>query len=513
MRARRLGQTGVVLLVLTLLMGIGWVQATAADDPQPSTVVSLTFDDGAADQMTAVGILAQYQLAGTFYIITGAVDTTGYLTKEELRQVAAGGNEIGGHTVSHLDLTKVPAAEAHRQICASRSTLSNWGYQATSFAYPDGSYTPATESLVKQCGYSNARSAAGLRSAGCSDCASAESRPPADPYAIRAPSQVDTSWTLATLKQTVLAAQRDGGGWVPLVFHHICATATGCGDLAISADTFRAFANWLANDAGSDIGVRTVGDVAGGANRPLANWSPAQPHGVVNGSLDALGSSGGVNAANETATVVGDVPQCWMKGGYGTNVTTWRRVPGVHGGQHAEQLAITSYTNGDAKLLPQFDLGNCSIPVHEGASYRLSAWYTSTARTQFDVYYRDPDGRWVFWLSSRYFAPTGTWTNASWQTPRLPAGASGLSFGLALFSVGTLTTDDYAIQSATPAPPAATASRPPVLSLLTLPFIGAVIILIGVYVLSVRRSIRKRRRDHMARASRDEESRVSSSNR
>lgn len=504
MRGRRLERIGVVLLVV--LASAGLLQSTATAGPR-STVVSLTFDDGDADQLAAVQLLSQYQLHGTFYVISGAVGTPGYLTRAQLRQVAAGGNEIGGHTVSHLDLTMVPGAEAQRQICISRATLTDWGYRVTSFAYPDGSYTPAVEAIVKECGYDNARAAAGLRTTGCDDCATAEQQPPADPYAIRTPSQVDTTWTLQTLQQTVLAAQQNGGGWVPLVFHHVCATEHGCGDLSVSRATFEAFLAWLAGQSNAGISVRTVDQVVGGAVNPVASWSPAPAHGVVNGSLAVVGSSGGVNATNETAAASSDVPQCWMEGGYGTNTTRWSRVAGVRPGQFGERLTVTSYTSGDAKLLPQFDLGNCSIPVKPGDSYKLSTYYQSSIRTQFDVYYRDPDGRWVYWMSSPYFTPTGTWTDAVWQTPAIPKGASGLSFGLALSAVGSLTTADYRMVSTALPPPA----RPPILTLLTVPFLAAAVILLGVYLLAVRRS--RRRRRHIARAARDDESRMSSSKR
>ena len=71
----------------------------------PRTVVSLTFDDGDADQMAAARVLHRYRLPATFYIITGAVGTPGYVTVPDLHQLAADGDEIGGHTVSHLRLT------------------------------------------------------------------------------------------------------------------------------------------------------------------------------------------------------------------------------------------------------------------------------------------------------------------------------------------------------------------------------------------------------------------------
>ena len=139
-----------------------------------------------------------------------------------------------------------------------------------------------------------------------------------------------------------------------------------------------------------------------------------------------------------------------MEGGYGQNTARWQRTTGSHAGHWAQRLTITGYRSGDAKLLPQFDLGECSLPVHPGQSYTLGAWYQSTARAQYSVYYRTWSGRWVYWTSSPYFAASPGWAQARWATPPVPAGASGLSFGLALFSNGSLTTDSYSFAATPP---------------------------------------------------------------
>jgi hypothetical protein len=74
-----------------------------------------------------------------------------------------------------------------------------------------------------------------------------------------------------------------------------------------------------------------------------------------------------------------------MEGGYGHNTARWQRTTDSYAGRWAQRLTITSYHNGDAKLLPQFDLGERSLPVQAGRSYTLGAWYQSTAATPPDV--------------------------------------------------------------------------------------------------------------------------------
>ncbi|MGE5134281.1 MAG: polysaccharide deacetylase family protein [Gemmatimonadota bacterium] len=419
-------------------------------------MVSLTFDDGDADQLTGARILQSHGLRGTFYIITGAVGTPGYLTLADLHRLAAGGQEIGGHTVSHLDLTRVSPAEARRQVCTGRDILAGWGFRAISFAYPGSFYSPSLEKIVRGCGYGNARIAAGLRSPDCPQCRIAETVPSANPYAIRTPGQVDGRWTLAGLQRLVRSAQRSGGGWVPIVFHHIC-TAPQCGPLAVRAPLLDAFARWLAQQRSSGVQVRTVGDVMGGRPRPLVTAPPAAAHGLVNPSLEKVGISAAVDPSLELAGEPGTFLRCWMPASYGSSVAAWTRVRDARSGRWALRLTVSGYRTGDVKLLQQFDLGGCAPPVTPGRSYALSNWYRSTTRTQYSVYYRNPAGRWVYWTSSPYFPPSRGWAQASWRTPPVPAGASGLTFGLALAANGTLTTDGYRFTQAPPDAAQATA--------------------------------------------------------
>jgi len=421
----------------------------AAAAPGGRTVVSLTFDDGDADQLAAARILHRYRLAGTFYIITGAIGTPGYLTRANLRQLAAAGNEIGGHTVSHLRLTALSRAEARRQVCDSRSILTRWGYRVTSFAYPGGAVDPQVEAIVRNCGYLSGRATVGLRFPSCPRCTVVEGIPPANRMAVRTAGEVDSSWTLANLKNLVTTAERDGGGWLPLVFHHVCSTAH-CGELAIPATVLDAFTRWLAQRQRLGTVVRTVHQVIGGPVRPLTWAAPAAPHGIIDPSLEHAASERPMPVSLDAPSPGWTLPACWMNAGYGDNHATWRRVTDAHAGRWAERLTITRYHGGDAKLLPQFDLGQCSLPVRPGSAYTLGTWYQSSASTQYAVYYRTWTGRWVYWRSSPFFPASPGWAHVSWTTPRLPAGATGLSFGLALSANGWLTTDSYSFAAARP---------------------------------------------------------------
>ena len=440
--SRRLGRRLSALLVLALLGALTATPAGAAAEAQNRTVVSLTFDDGHAEQYAARSILAAHDMHGTFFVNTGRIGTTsGFLTLSQLRDLASDGNEIAGHTVGHADLTTLSSDEAIRQVCNDRMNLLNWGFEPTDFAYPYGHANPAVEQIVAGCGYNSARQVGDIRSPaddGCPGCDYAETIPPADPYFTRAPDSVDNQWTLDDVKTLVTQAESHGGGWVQLTFHHVCdGCATG---YTITPDNLNALLDWLQPRASQGTMVKTVHEVIGGSLRPgVAGPVPPVGQPLQNASLevDANGN---------------DAADCWSFGTFGANTAAWTRTSDAHSGSSGERVDISNYTSGDRKLVTTQDLGECTPTVTPGHRQALSAWYKSTSPTQFVAYYRDAIGKWSYWTSGPSFAAASAWTKAGWTTPAVPAGATALSFGLNLAAVGSLTTDDYALNDAGLAP-------------------------------------------------------------
>jgi len=448
-RARSVMVGVAVVAMLFPLVGV----APAAQAAAATTVVSLTFDDTNADQMGAATTMQASGLHGTFYAISGSIGTPNYLTLANLQTLYGAGNEIGGHTVNHPDLTLESADEAQRQICDARNQLTAWGFPQTSFAYPYAVVNASVETIVKNCGYNSARSLGDVQTQlGGTAGLYAETVPPPDAFALRAPDEVDSTWTLTALQNTVTNAETHGGGWDILTFHHVCEPGTTNCDptVSITPELFTQFTTWLAAHLQSTptTTVKTVNQVIGGSVKPAVT-APAPP--AVAGAL--------TNASLETAVTPG-VPNCWSAYAYGTNTPAYTETSPGHTGNVAETITMTGYTNGDAKLMPTFDTGGCSPAATAGHSYQLGAWYKSTGVTQFEVYYRTATGAFVYWTSSPYFAAATAWTQALWTTPALPAGATGISFGLNILGNGTLTTDDYTDVDVTPAP-GAVMSLPP----------------------------------------------------
>ena len=442
----RLAAAAIVVLLTAFALSAIAMPTTAAGEPNDTspTLVSLTFDDGFSSQVNAQRLLAQHHMKGTFFIPSGFIGLEGRLTLEQIQSIQAEGNEIGGHTVNHLHLPMLDPAEQARQICDDRVALSRKGLTATSFAYPFASLDPRTEQIVKDCGYNSARSEEGLSEEGtCESCPFGESIPPADPYAVRTATPVTPPTQISSIKQQIIDAQSHGGGWVPVVFHEVC---DGCSNMAIAVSDFAALLDWLEAQAGMGISVVTVNHVIGGRVQDLVDGPPYPRRSdgqLVNPSLEISSSR------NDGAIAVAeDESECWQRSGYGINTNTWARVLSAHSGGWAEQVSIGSLSSGDQKLTIEKDAGLCAPSVKPGQTFTLSAWYTSTAPTRFVVYYRNPDGHWVFWTRSPEAAPSSEWRQLSWQLPPIPVDARQLSFGLQLATVGTLTTDDYAMSLA-----------------------------------------------------------------
>jgi hypothetical protein len=163
--------------------------------------------------------------------------------------------------------------------------------------------------------------------------------------------------------------------------------------------------------------------------------APAPPgvNALINASLETPGADG--------------FPYCWTGAGYGTNTPVWTRVTDAADGGFAQKLELTSRTDGDAKLIPSWDSGNCAPLVTVGRTYTLSVAYKSTATTFFTLYRQDTAGTWAYWTQSPVFPAAAGYTTATWTSPAVPAGTKAVTFGLTLDSVGQVTTDNYSMIS------------------------------------------------------------------
>jgi peptidoglycan/xylan/chitin deacetylase (PgdA/CDA1 family) len=270
--------------------------------PRP-TAVSLTFDDGDASQYGVRAMLNAHGQKASFYLNSGAIDDheQGAMTWDQVAGLAADGNDIGGHTRTHVNLitTDTSYDSKWHEVCDDRARLVQQHLNPVSFAYPEGAFNSAAEGIVKGCGYQSARTAGALSAAGPRY---GELLNPVDPYAFQA---LGTTYngpiTLQSLQDAVNAVVAHGGGWLPTVFHQVCYPGTpsysACmaGYRPVDSTVLDGFMSWLADNAGRGISVRTQTDVVGGgaAVPQVAVSAPAGGSTVPSGQPTVSGSATG----------------------------------------------------------------------------------------------------------------------------------------------------------------------------------------------------------------------------
>ena len=121
----------------------------------PERTVVLTFDDGHASHFElAAPLLVRYRFAGTFFVTTGYVGKSGYMTWGELRKLVFLGMEIGSHGASHRPLTQLSHAELLEEMTSSKQVLAErLGVPIQAMAAPGGHWSRAVADASKQAGY------------------------------------------------------------------------------------------------------------------------------------------------------------------------------------------------------------------------------------------------------------------------------------------------------------------------------------------------------------------------
>jgi peptidoglycan/xylan/chitin deacetylase (PgdA/CDA1 family) len=189
-------------------------------------------------------------------------------------------------------------------------------------------------------------------------------------------------------------------------------------------------------------------DATGGVVPAPASPEPTSGNLVQNASLETLPTTN-LTPASE--------PVCFQQAGanVASNVASWSLTSDAHSGSVAEQVNVTSWSGGDRKLVltQRQSQASCLAAVTPGKTYSMWVWYKGSwaysganpTKVSIATYYRNSAGTWVFWQASPLMPPTASWNLANFTSAPLPAGATAVSFGLAISGVGNLTTDDYAM--------------------------------------------------------------------
>lgn len=132
-------------------------------EPPPGHA-AVTFDDGMrTNHAVALPILRAYGIPATVYVTVDLIGRRSpwigpggdgaMMTETELQELAAAGWELGGHTMTHPDLSTLDYDTCRREIADGRDELERiTGARVETFAYPLGRYGPAAITAVRDSG-------------------------------------------------------------------------------------------------------------------------------------------------------------------------------------------------------------------------------------------------------------------------------------------------------------------------------------------------------------------------
>tara|TARA_R110000751_G_scaffold172149_1_gene278610 strand:+ start:7670 stop:8443 length:774 start_codon:yes stop_codon:yes gene_type:complete len=161
-------------LLIGMLMAVSFTctanKVPAKSYPNGATkAVIFSYDDGVTQDRKLVALFNKYQVVGTFNLNSGLFAKklpwmkafTGkegeYIKQSEVKALYKG-HEIASHSYSHPGFADLDTAELKLQLARDKQILSPIkGSPLQSFAYPLGSYDKAAMKLVKQAGFTNAR--------------------------------------------------------------------------------------------------------------------------------------------------------------------------------------------------------------------------------------------------------------------------------------------------------------------------------------------------------------------
>lgn len=125
-------------------------------------LVTTSWDDGHPADLRLAELLARHNVAGTFYIPNTNIEGRPVISPAQIRQLEQH-FEVGGHTRDHVTLAGCSKHEAAEQISSNKAWLEDAiGRNVTSFAYVRGYHTRTIRRLVRDAGFTYARTVENL---------------------------------------------------------------------------------------------------------------------------------------------------------------------------------------------------------------------------------------------------------------------------------------------------------------------------------------------------------------
>ena len=142
-------------------------------------------------------------------------------------------------------------------------------------------------------------------------------------------------------------------------------------------------------------------------------------------------------------------PVCWEQSGWGSNGYSFSVSHPGHSGNNAMTINLSAAGSGDRKAMMLEDT-SCAPNVTPGHQYDLAVSYkTTTPDTVLTVFRHDVAQGWVYWTDLANLPVATAFTRQTVRTPQVPPNTDQIVWGVTIYGVGTLTTDDYTMEDAT----------------------------------------------------------------
>jgi peptidoglycan/xylan/chitin deacetylase (PgdA/CDA1 family) len=121
----------------------------------PSRAVAITFDDGCeTDLLVAAPLLKQLGFGATFYVTSGRVGHSGYMSPRQLREICDLGFDIGCHSMTHAFLTDLDTSGLQHEIVEAKDRLEQLISKSVDhFSCPGGRYDSRVAEIARDAGY------------------------------------------------------------------------------------------------------------------------------------------------------------------------------------------------------------------------------------------------------------------------------------------------------------------------------------------------------------------------
>jgi len=103
----------------------------------PQALFTFVFDDGDdTDYLVARDLFAEQGVVACSAITTDWINTSGYLSAEQVRGLRDAGWEILAHTATHPNLRSLTRAQVEEEFTRSKTALEGWGLTIRNLVYP-----------------------------------------------------------------------------------------------------------------------------------------------------------------------------------------------------------------------------------------------------------------------------------------------------------------------------------------------------------------------------------------